>query len=429
MIKETDIISLDEVNGEQALRGGGKFAGLAKLKPLIDEYNRQYDLNLAVPQTYAISMDIFERYDIANNGAPEELVNKAMEVMVKLGGNVAVRSSADVEDGETSSYSGQFDSVLSVKTKSDMRQALNTVYASAQNVPDSKMAVVLQSMIETPKIAGVAYSESWYRDPFIVLNYTENKLADKLIARGDKEGRLFAVGKFFADEQNNVHNISLDYLSNPDYKPVFMRLGDITPRWATETDKKQYHDLFVLAALTNQLENDLGYPVDMEFAVSKNGSFNILQQRPYYFPKTYTKEIDLNTTTYFNASKPIIEGTVGFINAPSPWNAKKDYDINIWKQDETVRIFTKDSVGVRLAFSGSMRYHKTPLSAQYNHFGNMSRESLDFSEMETFGRTAEFAHIKEGDYMRVNLVTGEFRVRPVKDNIPFNLIPLKNIKE
>ena len=430
MIREYDILSLEDAENSYAPFSGGKFKGLVKLKKLVDKYNQKFGLDIAIPETYAISSEVFDRYDILHKGVPEELVNKAMEYVVKLGGNVAVRSSADVEDGMGKTYSGQFASVLSVKNKSQMYQALREVYASAKNVEDSKMAVILQKMVDTPKIAGVAYSESWYGDPFVVLNYTKNKFADKLVAQGGDEGHLFAVGKFYSDEENNIQRISFNSINDNDKKLTYWspKFRDI--RLATPEDRQKYKAQFSLAALITSLEKDLDYPVDMEFAVSQTGQINLLQQRPYCLPEFFIKNIDLKTTSVFSQQKPIIEGRVGFVRYPQPWYAQKDFDINIWKSrdGDSVHVFTKDSVGVYLAFEGFFREH-SPFSAQYNHMGNMSRENLDFTVLETFGRGKEFEHIKEGDYMRVNLVSGKFQTRPQNENNAARLQWLMKQKE
>ena len=38
--------------------------------------------------------------------------------------------------------------------------------------------------------------------------------------------------------------------------------------------------------------------------------------------------------------------------------------------------------------------------------------NTDFIVLETYGRTSDFENIREGDYMVVNMVTGEFTVIP-----------------
>ena len=67
----------------------------------------------------------------------------------------------------------------------------------------------------------------------------------------------------------------------------------------------------------------------------------------------------------------------------------------------------------------------TPFGVEYNHCGNMQRENLDFREMETFGRVKDFGHIKEGDYVKVNLITGDILHIAQKDRDIIDLFMLK----
>lgn len=82
---------------------------------------------------------------------------------INFSGTVAVRSSADVEDGKTDSFAGVFKSVLDVPTqKSKIIDAIRTVFESAKNSElmgksDVKMNIVIQRFIK-PVIAGVAFS-------------------------------------------------------------------------------------------------------------------------------------------------------------------------------------------------------------------------------------------------------------------------------
>lgn len=44
----------------------------------------------------------------------------------------------------------------------------------------------------------------------------------------------------------------------------------------------------------------------------------------------------------------------------------------------------------------------------------MARENLDFTMLETFGRNAEFLHIKNGDLLNINLLTGNVIVQNIR---------------
>lgn len=126
---------------------GGKGNGLILLR----------DAGIAVPEFITLNnervIEILES-DIAADKLMSE---------INFSGTVAVRSSADVEDGKTDSFAGVFKSVLDVPIeKSKIIDAIRTVYESAKNSEllgklDVQMNVVIQRFIK-PVIAGVVFS-------------------------------------------------------------------------------------------------------------------------------------------------------------------------------------------------------------------------------------------------------------------------------
>ena len=311
------------MNAQTSVIGGGKFAGLYQLNMLIQKYNAQYKTNFVVPATFVIPVTKFNDYK-KYGYVPEELINAAMFYTDKLGGNIAVRSSADIEDKKGKTYSGQFESVLNVKTRNQMATALNTVYKSAIKVPNAKMGIILQSMVPMPKMSGVAYSETWYGAPFVVLNYTENDYADKILS-GHTSSYCFATSKLVLDKENNIHKLNLSQINNPEYNVMFYEHNRV--KSATKENREQYKNHFLISALCSQLEQDLGCPIDMEFVVSNDGTINIVQQRPYCLPEFYILKIDEHTTSVFSPEKTIIGGNVGFVNRLHPFSANKDFNI------------------------------------------------------------------------------------------------------
>lgn len=397
-----NVVSLDEADESIA---GGKFAGLDVLNYLLRRYNIRYKTDFVVPPTFAIPLIHFDEYQETNK-VPDALIDDAMVCTKKLGGNVAVRSSADIEDQKGKTYSGQFESVLNVKTRDQMANAIETVYKSAANVPNARMGIVIQQMIDKPKMAGVVYSETWYGGPFVVINYVENKLADKLLSGGG-HGEYFAISKPVFDENHQMIRLDLGTFNDLRYNTFFYRDALTTsPEELEPQDRQKYKTHILLSALAMQLEQSLGYPIDMEFAVSADGKINILQQRPYCLPEFYRREIDDHTTSVFSSETIVLEGTVGFVKRPHPFSAKPEYDINIWKSEESIRVYTNKSVGVGFQFMTS--WSNSPFEAQYNHHGNMSRENIDFTELEMWGRNAEFEKlgIEEGDRILVDMYNG-----------------------
>ena len=238
MIKR--IINLVDVDVENADVGGGKFEGIVRLNHLIKKYNEKYESSFKVPETFCIPVIEYNKYK-KNGGVSNELLNEAMMVVAKCGGNVAVRSSADIEDGKAKSYSGLFETVLNVKTKKEMKDALNKVYKSAENVEGARMGIIIQPMINEPNLAGVIYSETWYGDPFVVMNYVENRLADDLVSRGENGGKLFAVSKALFDINHKMVRLNLETVDDVSYKMLFYKNVFVnSPEEVTLEDRKVY---------------------------------------------------------------------------------------------------------------------------------------------------------------------------------------------
>ena len=49
-----NIISLDNTTSDKAQIGGGKFVGLAQIRPLLTKYKEQYGIDLELPKTFVI---------------------------------------------------------------------------------------------------------------------------------------------------------------------------------------------------------------------------------------------------------------------------------------------------------------------------------------------------------------------------------------
>ncbi|MDJ0700007.1 MAG: PEP/pyruvate-binding domain-containing protein [Woeseiaceae bacterium] len=104
----------------------------------------------------------------------EQLPENALETFERLLDSktaLAIRSSANVEDSQSSSYAGQFDSVLNVTSIEDVLPAIKKVVESAstqviqsykQTRNDNQavdMGVLVQAMVE-PQYSGVAFSKN-----------------------------------------------------------------------------------------------------------------------------------------------------------------------------------------------------------------------------------------------------------------------------
>lgn len=410
-----NLITLSDIKNNPSLPdniGGGKFYGLVQIAALTEEWAQKYGLNIEIPKTYVIPTNSVSQKDIENKTIPEEILNTAMYALAACGGNVAVRSSANIEDKGGKTYSGAFKSVLSVKNKTQMYNALNKVYSSLYNkqvladMPKEELAmgIIIQPMIQKPLAAGVIYSETFNSDPFIVFNYVQGKTADKLVTKGDSGGELLAVGKAAIDKETGEPTLlNLENLRSPKHDLFYMPLHSKSPQKVTPEIFEQNRLFFELSALINSIEEKLGHPIDMEFAISQNGKINILQQRPYIKPQFISKKLSPVSMSHFNPQRPVIEGNVSILNPET--NKQKLNDIIIKREQGITSVYTKKSFEL---ISWGPHRESTPFYTNlYNHYGNMERESLDYSVFVGISND-KLNRIKDGDYFKMNLENGEF---------------------
>ncbi|HNT73570.1 MAG TPA: PEP/pyruvate-binding domain-containing protein [Anaerolineae bacterium] len=228
---------------------GGKGRTLAQL----------YQAGYRVPDGCVILCTAFDGDDLR----PEawSLVEQQLARLRRADRDVAfaVRSSALSEDAAQTSFAGEFETVLDVKTDADIREAIRTVrrsrqnvrvqaYAEAQGLAETGLqdiAVVVQRLVR-PDFAGVLFTA----DPVtgslaqMVGNYVEG-LGEKLVSG-----------------QVNPHTFTLkrpegSYDGPPALSPVARALHDNACA----------------------LEDDLGAPQDIEWAVAGN-RLCLLQARP-----------------------------------------------------------------------------------------------------------------------------------------------------
>ncbi len=184
-------------------------------------------------------------------------IEKAYKTIIK-NGEVAVRSSATIEDSRESSFAGQFKTMLNVDID-NVYAAIKAVYSSMPNVEATygpriksgikiEMAVIIQKMVDSDK-AGVLFTA----DP----------------VSGDR-GRMIVEGvKGLGEALVSGAKTPTRYYVSKTRNRILGHRGNnlITPR-----------ELKQLCNIALSIEKLFGYPQDIEFAI-KNGNIYILQSR------------------------------------------------------------------------------------------------------------------------------------------------------
>jgi pyruvate,water dikinase len=238
--KAPGIVPLDQVAAEPV---GGKAAHLAQL----------VRMGLRVPEGFVVV-----------GATPGQLPQALDESSGRLGGAVAVRSSASEEDSAGASFAGQFETVLGVRGAPAIREAVERCLASAAGARaaayrsemhaqnDVRMAVLVQRMVDAIA-AGVVFTAdplSGQRDR-IVVNAVPG-LGEALV------GGYRTPDQFVLSRAGKV-------------------LERIVPGAASAVDEARLADLLRDAL---KAEAGLGYPLDLEWALGRDGQVYWLQARP-----------------------------------------------------------------------------------------------------------------------------------------------------
>jgi pyruvate,water dikinase len=189
--------------------------------------------------------------------APDE-VRAAYE---RLGGRVAVRSSASAEDSETASFAGQQETYLDVSGADEVARRVVDCWASffsaralfyrerKGSLDDLRMAVVVQRMVD-PKKSGVLFTA----DPV-------QRRRDQMIAEA-----VFGLG-----EQVVSGHVTPDHY-------VLDRSGGVKREHLVHGGVLDVDELRELAAMGLRLEEHFGKPQDIEWAIGDR--LYLLQSRP-----------------------------------------------------------------------------------------------------------------------------------------------------
>lgn len=162
----------------------------------------------------------------------------------------AVRSSGLGEDSAEQSFAGHFRTHLEVRGAARVRDAIADVRASSGEMP---MAVIIQEMVELPRISGVAFS----------INPVTLDTASANIAW------VYGLGEDLVGGRVAGNDLQVDLLD-----ATILR-GD----WPHANQL-----LRGLVGNVRKLRDLLGRPVDIEWAVSSTGELAILQLRPIVVP-------------------------------------------------------------------------------------------------------------------------------------------------
>lgn len=382
------------------MRTGGLGDDIAKRIQLTDVKDRA--------ALFKASSDIMQL--IIDAPVPESLADAilgaydSLAVELGTGPDLAVRSSALGEDIEGSSFAGQYRSVLNVDRESLLtaykevvaskysRQAM--AYRLNQGIPDSDvaMSVGCMTMVNTTA-GGVAYSRSPVnvRDDHVFVHSVWG--LPKPVVDGTIETDEFHVGRVpLAVTKSIIADKAVEYVCGQDTGVCKIDLEEDRSRQPSLTDEQA----MAVAKEAIRIEDHFGTPQDIEWAISTDGDFYLLQCRPL-MQVSSDAEVDRSED---GLPEPLLAG--GHVASPGvgvgpAYTLRKDVDaldfpdggVMIIKQALPSRAALLDRCSAVIAEQGGMA----------GHLANVARE---FGVPALFGFKGAVGRFENGTILTVD---------------------------
>jgi phosphoenolpyruvate synthase/pyruvate phosphate dikinase len=215
----------------------------------------------------------------------EPLLAAWRELKTRTGALTVVRSSALVEDRFGSSFAGQFESFLGLESEADFITAIRSCWAALWatralrymathdiDAADTAMAVLIQPLVSA-RAAGGGLSQA--ADGGMILSATWG--LGSSIAQGEvtpdryeltREGRLLSITPGRKD-----HQVGCIHRAEPS--------AEIVPQALVAEPCLTQEQAVELGQLLRKIEDLMGTPVEIEWAMDKDG-FQLLQARPLH---------------------------------------------------------------------------------------------------------------------------------------------------
>lgn len=263
------------------------------IKSKIDQILKSIDRDLIDKVEYIDKVSSSIKEIIVNSSIPSDLedliVTSYRELCGKNECRVAVRSSAISEDAKDASFAGQHDSYLNVIGSREIIDKIKKVWASIYNPRaivyrvekgidfDEEIAVIIQKMVDA-RTSGVVFSLNPISGDRSVIVIESIWGLGELAVRGEVTPDRFVVSKkdFKIQDRFISHKDKMmvfDYSTNSN---KVIDLEDKVAKAPSLTDE----EITAIARLAFKLEQELGYSVDVEWAIDNNGNIYVLQVRP-----------------------------------------------------------------------------------------------------------------------------------------------------
>lgn len=277
-----EVLWLADSQAADVSQVGGKVAGLHGLGQ-----------HFRVPDGFCLCAEAFRRWD-GTDGLPEDLANTLVTAYGRLAQTtgdsaprVAVRSSAVDEDGQGSSFAGQYETFLNVVGPEALLCAILACWQSARSARVAAyrdrtttaaagpgLAVLVQLLVPAD-VSGVVFSANPLNGDTSEIVINSNWGLGESVVSGETTPDNFVVNRQDLSIKTR-HIVTKQYMSiNADNGTRTVPVPRLLRQRASLTDAQ----IQELARLALSLEETTGYPVDVETAYQGSQLF-LLQCRP-----------------------------------------------------------------------------------------------------------------------------------------------------
>jgi pyruvate,water dikinase len=250
------------------------------------------------------------RNSIVEGSIPNDLINEIKTKYIQLAfQSVAVRSSATAEDLPTTSFAGQYDTFLNIKSLDQVLHHIKQCYASVwtyravlyrynNNIPHNsvKIAIIVQSMI-LAQSAGVLFTINPITADNTELIIEANFGLGESVVSGKSSPDQFFVQKLkngalkIRNKRIGTKKLASYPTSIPDNSGVdYISLSNDLNQQSSLLDS----EILNLAKLGLEIEKSFKfYPQDIEWAIDQEKKIYILQTRPVTAVKPKKKESEI----------------------------------------------------------------------------------------------------------------------------------------
>ncbi|MCJ7818086.1 MAG: hypothetical protein MUP60_04485, partial [Candidatus Thorarchaeota archaeon] len=270
-----------------------KFIAANKMEGLASEHLTKTDHENASELNKATEL---MRQHIKNSTIPEEVITSVTKAYQQLGlGRVAIRSSATAEDLPDASFAGQYDTSLNIEgienvlehikhCFSSMWTSRAVAYREENKIPHNQVqiAVVVQSMVDA-RCAGVLFT----RNP--ISSIASEMMIESNFGLGESVVSGYAVPDRYVvsstDDSQNPFILVTREIGTKDTIIVRNASGNGVQHSSVSQEKSQQssledEEILVLAEIGKSIEDLFDSPQDIEWALDRDGNFQILQSRP-----------------------------------------------------------------------------------------------------------------------------------------------------